>query len=71
MPKTTRPEDVASLRELLRQHEAKLILEALRQARWNQSEAARRLRLPRRTLVYKLKALGIAKLGYGAGEGDI
>ena len=54
------------LRERLRRHEAELILEALRLAGWNQTEAARRLKLPRRTLVYKPKTLGIAKLGYGA-----
>jgi DNA-binding NtrC family response regulator len=59
-----------SLRERLRRHEAELILQALREAGWNQTEAARRLKLPRRTLVYKLKTLGIAKLGYGARDGE-
>ena len=58
------------LRERLLRHEAELILQALREAGWNQSEAARRLKLPRRTLVYKLKTLGIAKLGYGAPDGE-
>ena len=57
--------DEDGLRERLRRHEAELILQALREAGWNQTEAARRLKLPRRTLVYKLKTLGIAKLGYG------
>jgi two-component system, NtrC family, response regulator AtoC len=62
--------DDEGLRERLKRHEADLIVEALRQAGWNQTEAARRLKLPRRTLVYKLRALGIAKLGYGPADGE-
>jgi DNA-binding NtrC family response regulator len=53
------------LRAELRRREVEIILEALRAAAWNQTEAARRLGLPRRTLVYKLRALGIGK-AYGA-----
>jgi len=52
-------------KELVQQYELRLILEALRQASWNQSEAARRLRIPRRTLVHKMRTLGIRKLGFG------
>jgi DNA-binding NtrC family response regulator len=69
MSKTTEHEErETDLRARLRRHEVELIIEALRQARWNQTEAARLLGLPRRTLVHKLKALGIAKLGYGESE---
>ncbi|WP_437730191.1 helix-turn-helix domain-containing protein [Sorangium sp. So ce1335] len=40
-----------------------------RKTGWNQTEAARALGIPLRTLVHKLKALGIRKLGYApAGE---
>lgn len=56
-----------SLRERLRQHEIDLIVAALRASGWNQTQAARRLRIPRRTLLYRMKVLGIAKLGFGAG----
>jgi len=60
-------DDGEGLREQLRRHEAEIILRALRRAGWNQTEAARCLKLPRRTLVYKLRALGITRLGYAAG----
>jgi DNA-binding NtrC family response regulator len=51
-------------KELVQQYECRLILDALRACDWNQSEAARRLRIPRRTLVHKMKAYGLRKLGY-------
>jgi len=58
-------------KELVLQYESMLILEALRVTAWNQSAAARRLRIPRRTLVHKMRALGIRRLGYEvAGTGD-
>jgi two-component system, NtrC family, response regulator AtoC len=60
------PNDRDSLRERLREREIELIVAALRESGWNQTQAARRLRLPRRTLLYRMKVLGIAKLGYGA-----
>jgi DNA-binding NtrC family response regulator len=44
--------------------ESEVLTEALREADWNQSETARRLRMPLRTLVYKIRAHGIRK---GAG----
>jgi DNA-binding NtrC family response regulator len=53
-----------SLKARLQRYEAELITRALRDAAWNQTEAARALDLPLRTLVHKLKALGIKKLGY-------
>jgi transcriptional regulator with PAS, ATPase and Fis domain len=52
------------LRASLLRYEADLIVGALRDAGWNQTEAARRLGVPLRTLVHKLKALGIRKVGY-------
>jgi two-component system response regulator AtoC len=48
--------------------ERDILVAALREADWNQSECARRLRMPLRTLVYKIKAHGLKKLGYGAPE---
>ena len=45
--------------------ESALIIEALREAKWNQSEAARVLRIPLRTMTRKMQAYGIAKLGFG------
>ena len=49
-------------------YEAELIVQALRDAGWNQTAAAQALGMPLRTLVYKIKVLGIKKLGYGAGR---
>ena len=46
--------------------ERDILVAALREADWNQSECARQLRMPLRTLVYKIKAHGLRKLGYGA-----
>jgi transcriptional regulator with GAF, ATPase, and Fis domain len=53
-----------SFRTRLQRYEAELIVHALRDARWNQTEAARTLGMPLRTLVHKIKMLGITKLGY-------
>ena len=46
-------------RSRLRQCEAKLLREVLERTGWNQSEAARLLDMPRRTLVHKLGVLGL------------
>jgi DNA-binding NtrC family response regulator len=54
----------ASFRERATRFEASMILEALDATGGNQTEAAKRLGLPLRTLVYKLKTLGIKKAGY-------
>ncbi|WP_437284295.1 sigma 54-interacting transcriptional regulator [Sorangium sp. So ce406] len=62
-------EGADGLKARLLRHEAEVIVAALRKAGWNQTEAARALGIPLRTLVHKLKALGIKKLGYApAGE---
>ncbi|WP_438013900.1 sigma 54-interacting transcriptional regulator [Sorangium sp. So ce315] len=60
---------VDGLKARLQRYEAEVIVAALRRTGWNQTEAARALGIPLRTLVHKLKALGIKKLGYApAGE---
>ncbi|MEJ7732336.1 MAG: sigma 54-interacting transcriptional regulator [Polyangiaceae bacterium] len=46
-------------------YEAALIVEALRSTGGSQTEAARVLQLPLRTLQHKIKALGIKRLGWG------
>ena len=48
-------------REHVRRYEAKLILAALHKANGNQTEAARALGLPLRTLVHKIRVYGIKK----------
>src|SRR5262245_59563509 len=55
------------LRDRLRRYEVKLILEALEASRGNQTEAARRLKVPLRMLAHKMKMLGIRRRGYEAG----
>ena len=45
--------------------EAEVLLDALRACGWNQTHAARRLQMPLRTLVHKIKVHGLRKLGYG------
>lgn len=57
-----------SLKERLENAEAQFILEALRASGWNQTEAAKQLNMPLRTLQYKIKAFGITKIGYKLGE---
>ena len=41
--------------------EAELLTHALREAGWNQTEAARQLSMPLRTLVYKIRMHGIRR----------
>ncbi len=50
-----------SLSESVAAYEAKLIRQALAAADWNQSQAARQLRLPVQTLQYRMHKLGIVK----------
>jgi DNA-binding NtrC family response regulator len=66
---TTQPAAPAGqdMKAQMQRHEAIVIFEALKRADWNQSEAARALRIPLRTLVHKIKTYGIKKLGYGLG----
>ncbi|AKF05046.1 sigma-54-dependent Fis family transcriptional regulator [Sandaracinus amylolyticus] len=59
----------ADFKDRVRQYETELILEALRRAGGNQTQAAKILRMPLRTLVHKMKSHGIRKLWAGA-EGD-
>jgi DNA-binding NtrC family response regulator len=40
----------------IREFETELLLEALRAVQWNRADAARKLRIPLSTLLYKLKA---------------
>jgi len=55
------PATAEDLKARVKRYEAELLEAALREAGWNQTEAARRLGMPLRTLVHKLKALGIAR----------
>jgi len=49
------------LKRRVQAFEAQLIVRALDVCGWNQTEAARRLNIPRRTLVYKMRQLGIRR----------
>jgi DNA-binding NtrC family response regulator len=62
------PEEGGGLRTRMARHEADIIVEALRESQWNQTEAARKLEMPLRTLVHRMKTLGIKKLGYAPSE---
>jgi DNA-binding NtrC family response regulator len=55
-----------AFRTSMRKYETLLVLAALRAAGGNQTEAAKRLELPRRTFQHKMKLLGIRRLGYSA-----
>ena len=57
----TKGRKVSALAERLRQEERRIILEALEETGWNQSEAARRLGLSESTLRYRMKTLGIKR----------
>jgi DNA-binding NtrC family response regulator len=48
-----------SLKDQVRNVERRRILDALEQASYNQTHAARILKMPRRTLVSKMSAMGI------------
>jgi len=62
------PSESGSMRARMQHYEAQLIVEALRGSHWNQTEAARNLGMPLRTLVHRMKILGIKKLGFSAPE---
>jgi DNA-binding NtrC family response regulator len=57
------------LRTRVRRYEVAVIVEALRAENGNQTHAARRLQIPLRTLVHRIKLLGIDKRDY-ASQGD-
>jgi DNA-binding NtrC family response regulator len=59
-----------TFKERMEQLEVEVLIGALREAGWNQTEAARRLDMPLRTLQYKIKTLGIKRGGYRARPGD-
>ncbi|MCC6747219.1 MAG: sigma 54-interacting transcriptional regulator [Deltaproteobacteria bacterium] len=48
-------------RTRLERYQIHLLADALEQSGWNQTEAARRLRIPLRTLVHKIRVFGIRK----------
>jgi DNA-binding NtrC family response regulator/pSer/pThr/pTyr-binding forkhead associated (FHA) protein len=54
----------SSFKEQMERLEVEVIVQALRDASGSQTEAARLLKLPLRTLQHKIKTLGIKKLGY-------
>ena len=56
------------LREKLRAEQRAQMLDALRRTNQNQTKAAELLGIPRRTFVYRMKALGLHKR-YGGGDG--
>lgn len=58
---STLPNNRYSLQETLAEYERDLIVQALEQSQWNQSEAARILQIAEGTLRYKMKQLGIKK----------
>jgi DNA-binding NtrC family response regulator len=62
----SKEEETTDLRALVRRYEAQLIIAALDATRGNQTRAAGRLKIPLRTLAYKIKMLGIKRLGYRA-----
>jgi transcriptional regulator with PAS, ATPase and Fis domain len=49
----------SSFKERINRFESELLLDALSQSAWNKSEAARLLKIPLRTLMHKIKALGL------------
>ena len=52
-------DEVHDFRRRIQRFEAELILEALQAAGWNQTEAARRLHMPLRSMVRKIQAYGL------------
>jgi transcriptional regulator with AAA-type ATPase domain len=52
---------VENLREQLKEAERRALEEALRQTRWNVSQASRLMRIPRRTVVYRMRRLGVRR----------
>jgi transcriptional regulator with GAF, ATPase, and Fis domain len=58
---TLPPEGDEDIKSRVQAFEARLIVDALKRAGWNQTAAAKALGMPLRTLVHKIKALGITK----------
>lgn len=59
-----------TFKERMEKLEVEVLIGALREAGWNQTEAARRLGMPLRTLQYKIKQHGIKRGGYRIRAGD-
>ena len=55
--------EFSGVRAKLRETERREIEAALHQSGWNVTEAARRMKLPRRTLVYRMARLGVRRPG--------
>ncbi|MCA9608219.1 MAG: sigma-54-dependent Fis family transcriptional regulator, partial [Myxococcales bacterium] len=62
-PEAPMADDDADFRERVKAYETKLIVDALARADGNQTKAAQLLRMPVRTLVYKIKSYGIREPG--------
>ena len=60
----------ADFKDRVRQYETELILDALKKAGGNQTQAAKLLRMPLRTLVHKMRSYGIRKMYAGTDDGD-
>ncbi|MFK8001091.1 MAG: sigma-54 interaction domain-containing protein [Polyangiales bacterium] len=60
-PKAPLLDSDLKLKDQVRRYEAELILEALREANWNQTEAARRLEIPIRTLAHKIQKFDLKR----------
>jgi DNA-binding NtrC family response regulator len=58
---TLRPPEAPNqkLKDQVRAYEVELILDALRQHDWNQTETARALNIPIRTLAHKIQLFGL------------
>ena len=54
------------LKARVKRHEMRLIVQALAAEDGNQTKAARRLRVPLRTLVHKIKGFGIKREDYSS-----
>lgn len=62
LPSSVRGEERAeNLRGALKDTERELLLETLSRTRWNVTQAAHRLGLPRRTVVYRMARLGLRR----------
>ncbi|MCA9608240.1 MAG: sigma 54-interacting transcriptional regulator [Myxococcales bacterium] len=60
-PMPAEEDDDADFRERVRSYETQLILDALQRTQGNQTQAAKLLRMPLRTLVHKIRSYGIKK----------
>jgi DNA-binding NtrC family response regulator len=58
---SSRPGHERSLKASMRHYEKQFILAKLRATGWNQTEAAKQLGMPLRTLVHKIKVLGLKR----------